>query len=249
MSSRSLGFGDGFSVNAYTNVPAIIEKAVVKNNAYYKNALQEQRERFSKEHMALAEQWRLSGSWREEFSTWDEACRSELEITASWFYRLVKVKQKSDAHVVILPPTQVKDNLSSKEEAALKQVEKAREEKPATTKSKTEPEPAIVDKVGREVPAYALEYWRRSSEVQHVLSALSDLRTTIRKANESGDRLWCAFDTQDLLLSFDALYTSVSNFMPYAVCKKCNGVETKTLCSMCHGTGLINKTTYGFNKS
>lgn len=151
------------------------------------------------------------------------------------------------------------------EERALQQVEKSRDQpkaaptpKPApktTTQTDSAPtngepkEPAIVDKAGRPIPPYAAQYWKRSTEVQHVLSALSDLRSSIRKSNESGDRLWCAFDTQDLLLSFDALYTSVSNFMPYAVCKKCNGVEVKSLCSMCHGTGLINKTTYGFNKS
>lgn len=222
--------------------PAIVQQVEIRNCAWYEKKYGEIEKKSALEKGELLAEFKKSGAWKEKYTRWNDACSELFDISKSHVDKLIlKFYEATLAHLEPLA--------QNAEEKALKQVEKSREEKPATAKAKTEPEPAIVDKVGREVPAYALGYWKRSTEIQHVLSALSDLRTTIRKANESGDRLWCAFDTQDLLLSFDALYTSVSNFMPYAVCKKCNGVETKTLCSMCHGTGLINKTTYGFNKS
>lgn len=100
------------------------------------------------------------------------------------------------------------------------------------------PKAVELDGVGREIPETLLPLWRRRSEINEHLSALSRLRVSIRSAE--GDPLWAEVNTSALLANIDAAYTSVKTAVRHAVCPTCQGIMT-TGCKLCFGTGLISE--------
>jgi hypothetical protein len=103
----------------------------------------------------------------------------------------------------------------------------------------------VEDANGCQIPAHALQYWKEKQDVQDMLTAISEVRSHIRKKVEAGDKLWIDKSaTQRLQVDLDSVYTIIKNFMPYAVCTVCQGHVANGSCDSCHGTGLVSEFHY-----
>lgn len=100
------------------------------------------------------------------------------------------------------------------------------------------------DETGYLIPEEALETWKRRSEIQEHLTAISKVRTAIKHGHDKSDPLYRAV----YQLAIDHLsraYEAVADAKPYAVCLYCQGHwKLNNGCRNCHGTGLASKHTY-----
>jgi hypothetical protein len=103
--------------------------------------------------------------------------------------------------------------------------------------------PAVLDGIGRPIPAHLVELWDRGAEVQEYLTAISRLRGTLRAAGEAGDLLWADTNTTHALSHLDQAYTTIKNAIPHTLCTSCQGADPKVSksCMLCKGRGLISE--------
>lgn len=103
--------------------------------------------------------------------------------------------------------------------------------------------PAVLDNIGRPIPAHLIELWDRSQEVQDYLTTISRLRGALRAAAEDADPLWADTNTTHALSHLDQAYTTIKNAIPHTLCPVCQGATpavSKT-CTLCKGRGLISE--------
>lgn len=103
--------------------------------------------------------------------------------------------------------------------------------------------PAVLDNIGRPIPAHLLPLWDRSQEVQDYLTTISRLRAALRGAAEEADELWAACNTSHALAHLDQAYATVKNAIPHTLCPVCQGADPKVSkgCTLCKGRGLISE--------
>ena len=97
-----------------------------------------------------------------------------------------------------------------------------------------------VDSLGRHVPVDLAPLWQRRQEVQEILTAVSRVRSTIRRAQETEDPLWAETNFSAVLAQLDRVYAEVDATKPYVVCPMCQGIG----CRACRGRGLLGKYRY-----
>lgn len=103
--------------------------------------------------------------------------------------------------------------------------------------------PAVLDGIGRPIPAHLVELWDRSQEVQTYLTTISRLRGALRAAAEEADPLWADTNTTHALAHLDQAYTTIKNAIPHTLCPVCQGASEKVSksCTLCKGRGLISE--------
>jgi hypothetical protein len=102
-----------------------------------------------------------------------------------------------------------------------------------------------LDQEGNIIPEHALKFWNRKQEVQDVLTAISRIRSDLKKKIEARDTMWCKQGTdQRLYAELSSVYTTVQNFLPYAVCVVCQGHVANKSCESFHVTGLVSESHY-----
>jgi hypothetical protein len=99
---------------------------------------------------------------------------------------------------------------------------------------------ALVDCLGRHVPADLAPLWHRRQEVQEVLTALSRVKSTLRRAQDGQDPLWAEVNFSSVLILLDKADTEIAVTKPFAVCPMCQGIG----CRACKARGLIGKFRY-----
>ena len=105
--------------------------------------------------------------------------------------------------------------------------------------------PSVVDGTGYPIPEKRLAMWNRRSEVQKLLSAVSNLRGTVQGLEDSKkkgviDPLYESTDLQGASLKLASVYQTLHEAMPYAVCPDCQGHKSET-CMSCKGRGFVSK--------
>lgn len=118
----------------------------------------------------------------------------------------------------------------------------------AQAKKKLPPPPfkpatEVTDKEGWPVPKDLVDLWNRGREADELLKAVSELRSKLKKAEESKDPLFAEANFNSMQMSLDSVYSDLKRIKPHAVCTACNGKLSKT-CTLCHGRGLISKFLY-----
>ena len=93
------------------------------------------------------------------------------------------------------------------------------------------------DKIGRVIPEHLLPLWNRSQEAQDLLTAVSRVRATLRKARETRDPLFAEINFNSALIAIDQVYAVTAVAKPYAVCPYCQG----TRCDACSKRGFVSK--------
>lgn len=191
------------------------------------------------------------------YKTFSKFVDSEWGKTRNWAYNLIKshavVKRltSKDAHNCVHPkvtegtaralstvPEELRVEVVEHINSARKPINSTTVNQAARVIKKTPP----VDNDGHEIPKHAESYWNRRQEVQDVLTTLSRLRTDLEERMKAGDKMWLMDSVSQRMQSeLKALYTTVKNFMPYAVCLKCQGHVASGSCDSCHDTGLISE--------
>jgi hypothetical protein len=95
----------------------------------------------------------------------------------------------------------------------------------------------ICDDMGRRIPDHLHELWGRRHEVQEMLTDLSRVRVTLRKARELHDPLLSEVPYSSAMVHLDQVYNAVQVAKPYAVCAFCQGEG----CKACQQRGLLGK--------
>lgn len=98
----------------------------------------------------------------------------------------------------------------------------------------------VLDRTGLPVPHDLVALWNRGVEVQKFLTQISEMRGTLRAAQEARDELWGGLSYSGALAELGKAYTALECAKPYAVCVKCQGKLRKS-CVYCKGRGLISQ--------
>ena len=105
------------------------------------------------------------------------------------------------------------------------------------------PKPADpIDDVGRVIPEPLRATWARRCEPEGMLSALSDVKCALQKAEKERDQVFTNMHFQSVILKLEEVYHSIKFAVPYAVCGLCQGIGCK-----CCKTGLQNKLSWDQN--
>lgn len=129
--------------------------------------------------------------------------------------------------------------------AAISEAAKAVAPKTRTNSSQRQKEekPTFRDKTGYAVPEQWVPLFEREPEVAELRRKISEVRSSLRKSSENGDILWAPVSISIVLSELDAVYASLEDAIPYAVCAFCQGVTFKQ-CRVCKGRGVISRRIY-----
>lgn len=105
--------------------------------------------------------------------------------------------------------------------------------------SKT-PSDAPRDGTGLEIPAEVLDYWNRSGEAEELITYLSVVKKSLKKAQEANDLLYSEVDFGECLNNVAKLQTELCRAVAHCVCPGCQGKIPKG-CLLCRGKGLISE--------
>ena len=97
------------------------------------------------------------------------------------------------------------------------------------------------DRTGLPIPKEVLPTWERREEIATLLTDLSKVRTSLRKAKESGDNLFAEVDFTDNEAKLSMVYEDLQTAMPHAVCPECNGKIKVADCGVCSGRGFVSE--------
>jgi hypothetical protein len=105
-----------------------------------------------------------------------------------------------------------------------------------------EPEPPtrVLDQVGTELEPRAAEVYRRRDEITKLMSAVSDLKSTVTKAREAEDPLFAGINLSQFQADCGNLYRALRAAKPYAACPYCR----QQGCEACHGRGFLGEFAY-----
>lgn len=113
-------------------------------------------------------------------------------------------------------------------------------------KPPVKPTKRVLDGTGLEVPPEILGLWERMADAQELLTAISSVRGTLRKAQEEKDILFIEVDFTDDLAKLNQVFLDLQRAKPFAVCPTCSGVETKG-CLTCKGRGFVSEFYWKYN--
>ncbi|MDE2100104.1 MAG: hypothetical protein KGL39_22810 [Patescibacteria group bacterium] len=205
--------------------------------------------------------------YREKFKTFDEYCTSR-GITKQHAYRLieaapvaqseVKVTSQNAANALAKVPPPYRKQVVEEAEALGEGEVTAKNIKEVARKIAPVPIPkpkVLVDGVGIEIPKESLAMWQRNNEVQELLSHVSALRSSLKRAQEVNDPCYRECDFNDSLSKLNQVYADLSRAKAYAVCPSCNGIiqsiadfikrggkkDEFQLCPTCHNKGFVSE--------
>ncbi len=102
------------------------------------------------------------------------------------------------------------------------------------------PSKGPVDELGRTIPPETLVYFKRSQEVQDLLTAISRVKGVLERAHDAGDLLYGEIHWNRVLGIARELYDGVKVAKPFAVCPYCQGKLSST-CRACGKRGFMSE--------
>ena len=146
----------------------------------------------------------------------------------------------SNEAVPSVRPVITQDTAAKQMGVSRSSVQRAKSKIQGKSKPTTKRNGQIVDSMNFPVPAEAMAYWNRKSEVQDILTHISKARSLIAKISD-GDPLFHRISSvQKTKLQLDELYNQYKGVLPSHVCAICDGVKVDG-CKACVGTGVISE--------
>lgn len=204
--------------------------------------------------VAQAEVWitnhnELHTRYKEKWATWEAACQSVYKMSRQAIHkRMLKIAEDVSSTSV----DEAADISDTKEEAALTQVEEARQEEPEQPavhsadekpKSNGHPKPAKppTDISGCVIPQHLLLVLERRDEVNEMCQAASKLKCLFERLQSEPDPLFAhvkhSGSVQTFMIGAATMRYQLSECLPDVVCPQCSG-KSET-CHYCSGTGWI----------
>jgi hypothetical protein len=102
------------------------------------------------------------------------------------------------------------------------------------------PPSQVLDATGWPIPTQLIPLWQRADEVQEMLTALSNIRGSLRQAQDRDDPLYRELTYSAAQSYADQLYSSLKTAKPFAVCPTCQG-QVPDKCMFCKGRGFVSE--------
>ena len=101
------------------------------------------------------------------------------------------------------------------------------------------------DEKGYEIPEEPAALWPRRSELQALMTKVSEVKCQIEKSLAEDDPIYRGI-RNTILAELGGIHYQISRVRAYAVCTDCQGFPNANVspCRLCYGTGLIGKETY-----
>ena len=101
-----------------------------------------------------------------------------------------------------------------------------------------------LDEIGRKVPDKAMPWWNRRDEVQELMSTISKVKSSLKRAQDGKDLLFHEVNFSATYAALETAYVNIKRGKAFAVCLSCQGKLTDT-CTVCGGRGIVSETLYG----
>lgn len=110
----------------------------------------------------------------------------------------------------------------------------------ATTRT---PVDGRVDAVGKPIPVHLRGLFERATEVQALLTQLTNIKSVLKRAESSDDLLFGDVNYNSVFAAVQTTYDGIKATLPYAVCPWCHGVLSDQ-CRGCGHRGVLGKYRY-----
>lgn len=190
--------------------------------------------------------------YRSEFETFELYCQTtwgwsasrarQLGIASETAKALPMVTNERAARALSKVPPPARKGIVQKIVSAGQKVTAAAVAKLAP-KPRQKPTTGFLDAIGRNVPPECVKLWERAHEAQAILSMLSDIRGTLRKAQSETDKLFVEVDFTANLAHLNQVYLDMEQAKPYALCPTCSGINFQG-CLTCNERGFVSKFYY-----
>lgn len=113
--------------------------------------------------------------------------------------------------------------------------------------------PDTMDATGLAVPEEIVPFWDSAfEEAERLLTLTSEIRTRIKRAQDTNEPIFREVDHTDILAKLDQVYVDLKRAKPYAVCPDCNGIPKGGAtafaksgkiggCGTCKGRGFVSE--------
>jgi len=102
------------------------------------------------------------------------------------------------------------------------------------------PNDKILDGTDWPIPAHLIPFWRRADEAQELLTDLSRVKSALREAQDSQDKLFAEVNFSSAQAHLDQAKADINTAKPYAVCPTCQG-QLPDQCALCKGRGFLSE--------
>ena len=189
--------------------------------------------------------------YKREYDSFSEYCQAKWGWTRQHAYRLIEAAPVAKCHQLVTSEGAARELGKAEPDQRAEVVQAIVDDgKPVTAaeikrvrakRGNTLPPPAaVVDGTGWPVPTHLIPLWRRSGEVQEMLTTLSSVKGALRTAQENKDVLFAEVLFSSALSQLDQAWTDIKTAKPFAVCPTCQG-QIPDKCGLCKGRGLISE--------
>jgi hypothetical protein len=211
------------------------------------------------EFLAYALEMKQDRLYLEEYDTFEEFSREELGLTPQYVRTLLKaapvlaqhpeIKSVSAAAQVAKVPEPERQEVitealntgtGSVTAEAVKKALPPPPKRPATPPAPPKPEKGPIDGTGLEVPVESRALWNRRQDALNLINSISDVRSFLKRCQDSKDPLFVEVDYTDDLANLNQVYVDLKRAIPYAVCPTCQGKQPAT-CTTCKGRGFVSQ--------
>ena len=102
------------------------------------------------------------------------------------------------------------------------------------------PPNVMLDDTGKPIPTQLIPLWRRTWEIQDLLSTLSEIKGSLRAAQDKKDILFAEVNFSSVLSHIEQAWTDIKTAKPFAVCPTCQG-QLPDKCLLCRGRGILSE--------
>lgn len=218
-------------------------------------AIQANKESFIKAGLAL-EEVRDKRLYRVKYGTFQEYCLKRWGFQRSYGYQLIesaKVAVEMSSSAGQIPTARAASALAKVEPEKRVEILKSAgaSGKPVTASSIAKAAAPVktsvciqLDEIGRKVPDKAMPWWNRRDEVQELMSTISKVKSSLKRAQDGKDLLFHEVNFSATYAALETAYVNIKRGKAFAVCLSCQGKLTDT-CTVCGGRGVVSETLYG----
>jgi hypothetical protein len=194
----------------------------------------------------------------EECGSFQEFCETNWKVTRQRAYQLINC-----AEVVADLPPEVSTMVDS--ERTVRELKKVpAEDRPAVLErasasgkvtgesvktaakefkeSQPSQPPPVYDRTGFQIPqpSPAMTSWLRIDDIQRMLTALTNIKSMIGRAQENKDCMFAEVNYSAAISDLSSSYQLLKVALPYAVCPTCQG-RVLSPCSTCNDRGVVSE--------
>ena len=218
-------------------------------------AIQATKDSFIKAGLAL-EEVRDKRLYRVKYGTFQEYCLKRWGFQRSYGYQLIesaKVAVEMSSSAGQIPTARAASALAKVEPEKRVEILKSAgaSGKPVTASSIAKAAAPVktsvciqLDEIGRKVPDKAMPWWNRRDEVQELMSTISKVKSSLKRAQDGKDLLFHEVNFSATYAALETAYVNIKRGKAFAVCLSCQGKLTDT-CTVCGGRGIVSETLYG----